>query len=1030
MKIKTFAFITVFLSAFLIISCKQDVYDIEKEHSFSEWTIETEPTCTSIGLKKRKCTGCGFEETETIPAKGHDWNEGIITTKATCTSAGVKTYTCSRCKEEKTEVIPANGHKWDSGFVTKQPKCTEAGIRTYTCLVCEEIKMESIKARGHSFDGIECKNCHEYSVKLSEIGKTYTDADGLNVTLNSFTYTNTDGYNNYSINYTLKNNIPSSEKGPGIFKIIYKTSSDTLESSYQTGFFNNLYYGNTLTRSYNWKLTADKTFVCLEYIADSQMSSYIFSSTPSDELLNWISYNDISDDENKLLSIELTPNITKKTNNDVTVNIKISNYSFLKMVKYTEGSQTLSYFESKGVPLESGDDTYSFTVTENGIYSVFVWDSDGRRETKEIVIDNIDKEPPVEVSNLQTKYDYDTKTITVLWQNPTDDDFDYVNLSCSREGNSLVSDEHIMNNIYSIYNVEVNSGEYVFTLHTVDRVGNSSTISETRIIPTTFASVESIELSRYHLAYNDSDQTITAIAKIKNINLIDDDTLVKFQIKDSDGSVTNTIATVDKSLGTATTMITVPTKTSNSDYVGSTFTVLCKIGDEPADSTYTARFNVSSAASLRNVEQYLNNSFTTDNIQIPLNTVNSNSKEIIRISGYNLDLAKINIQLFDSTGTAYYSEPIVVDTNSISWTATNGENYQITDKEISIPIIDDLYSVKILIDGIVQNNYSRQLQIYDVPKFTNFDIPRVSVTKAGNAVTAKITGKNFDTPDVDFGNFTAICSANSSVVFTSSFVKESDNVLYATFTIPDAVGEYEITVKYGSNSIKGTLKVQDFSNYSVGDVLLNDGTIIPYVDNLTFTDEQKEKAVGILYGFDEYGIPMGYVGIYNSGDKGFKWAIGGTVGHDTMLESIVSDIVDFETLRFTGDFDGGDNWDYICSIDPVGVSNAATNYPAFNYVNNYAIEAKLSGSYAKGWYMPSLIELFNISKNMEILNSVLQILDGVQLFKNEYYWSSSQYPNTYDCAWAVYFPYLGGFYNGSKGANYAGPIKVCVVRPF
>lgn len=56
---------------------------------------------------------------------------------------------------------------------------------------------------------------------------------------------------------------------------------------------------------------------------------------------------------------------------------------------------------------------------------------------------------------------------------------------------------------------------------------------------------------------------------------------------------------------------------------------------------------------------------------------------------------------------------------------------------------------------------------------------------------------------------------------------------------------------------------------------------------------------------------------------------------------------------FTGDTDGSDNWAYICSKDSTGTADAKTNYPAFNWVNNYATTYGLTGTYAEGWYMPS-----------------------------------------------------------------------------
>ena len=54
-------------------------------HSFGEWTVTTEPTCTEEGSKERVCE-CGEKETEVIPALGHDFVNGE----------------CSRCDETLT----------------------------------------------------------------------------------------------------------------------------------------------------------------------------------------------------------------------------------------------------------------------------------------------------------------------------------------------------------------------------------------------------------------------------------------------------------------------------------------------------------------------------------------------------------------------------------------------------------------------------------------------------------------------------------------------------------------------------------------------------------------------------------------------------------------------------------------------------------------------------------------------------------------------------------------------------------------
>lgn len=510
------------------------------------------------------------------------------------------------------------------------------------------------------------------------------------------------------------------------------------------------------------------------------------------------------------------------------------------------------------------------------------------------------------------------------------------------------------------------------------------------------------------MAYNDADQTVTVVARLMNAEQIEEGTVVKIQTKDPSGNMTTTVATLDKAAGTATATITAPSTSSNSDYRDRTYTVLCKIGNDETDTTHTARFTVSAGSSLFSVFHSLNRSeYTSAKVQIPLNNVTASTRYYVRIEGSNLDLTAPYIQLYDSTGAAYYTEPVAVDTSAVRWTATSGENPQTIDTEIPVPMANDTYTVGVLFGDAVVTSRTRTLQVYDVPNFTSFTIPQVEFTEVGNTVTATIIGKNFDTPDVVLSNFTATCAGKPSIVASTSFTRTSDTLLTATFTIPGTVGEYDITVRYGTNLITGTLKV--VSAYSVGDVLLSDGTIVRYdADNLTFTSEQKSKAVGVLYGLDEYGIPRGWLGIYNSyggtNSGEYRWAPSGTTGYNTKFSDIVctpsnagSGVAD--TATFKGDTDGSDNWAYICSVDPAGTADAATNYPAFNYVNNYATTFGLTGEYADGWYMPSIAELCYIYRSKTVLNAVLNAVGGIHLC--DFYWSSSQNGYYYYEAWDV-----------------------------
>ena len=90
-------------------------------HSFGEWEVVTEPTCTEEGLRERVCA-CGEKESEEIKALGHDY-KGEVTIEPLCTADGEITYLCPRCGDGYTETLEALGHDYVKGVCAR---CGEA----------------------------------------------------------------------------------------------------------------------------------------------------------------------------------------------------------------------------------------------------------------------------------------------------------------------------------------------------------------------------------------------------------------------------------------------------------------------------------------------------------------------------------------------------------------------------------------------------------------------------------------------------------------------------------------------------------------------------------------------------------------------------------------------------------------------------------------------------------------------------------------------------------------------------------------
>ena len=347
-------------------------------------------------------------------------------------------------------------------------------------------------------------------------------------------------------------------------------------------------------------------------------------------------------------------------------------------------------------------------------------------------------------------------------------------------------------------------------------------------------------------------------------------------------------------------------------------------------------------------------------------------------------------------------------------------------------------------DGYLDGSYKDNVfRVCCVRAFSNVAVTGLSLDKttaqtvtvgSSTSFTATVAPDNATDKTVKWSasgtGITLYCDSACRTAITTD-TATSRLTVYAKGT---AAGNATVTVTSNADSTKTASCAVKVQPPQVGDVLLSDGTIVPYDANRTFTEDQKTKAVGVLY-TDASGAPAGWLALHNSAagtnSGNYKWATIDTTGYSTNFTDIQctpspSGSGAASTATFTGDTDGSDNWAKICSQDSTASENAAENYPAFDYVNKYATTFSLTGTYAAGWYMPSIAELAYIYRNQTTLNTVLEALGGTQLASG-YYWSSSPSQNNgnYGYAWEL------DFLNG-KLDNYNKNVKnkVCCVRAF
>ena len=714
-----------------------------------------------------------------------------------------------------------------------------------------------------------------------------------------------------------------------------------------------------------------------------------------------------------VMTITLTQNPTKETKTNGSVTVTVASSTSIKEAKWVKGVHSANDIFASGTAV-SGN---SFPVNESGIYSVAVLDNEGRRGVETIEIKNIDKTPPAPVSSLTVSYSSSSKKITVNWQNPPDSDFAGLTLSWKKGTGSETPVELTKDKTsYEISDIAPDDSTYTITVSAKDEVGNESGAASLTVIASLNPSLTGIELSRAHLAYNASNLTITATLSGSNFNLIasNSDPTVKAGIFDSEGNLQGSLqsATVDALNNKATITLTAPSlSASDVTAEGTVYTVKVKLCGTYQSVTET--FVISKEARLTAQPEL---SVT----QIAASEVTSSTTTKITLKGINLDIAgSITVQLYDSNGVAYGSA-VPIDTSH------TGRELTTLTVDIPIPSDEGVFTAKVLFGGVIQTSYyegysynsentvtNPTIQVYGSPKFTLFKIPNAGISKEDTTVTAVVKGANFKAPGVSETDFSVSCAEKPQITNSSAITIIDDATLKVSFTIPGTANDYTITVKYRAASKTGTFSVKDYTAYTVGKIVRADNT---FVDKDSYTAiDSSNPPVAIICGTNGYGAALGIA--LHTGSS-LVWAKNGSTGYNTKFEGIICTPSQTgsgaaETATFTGDSDGSDNWEYIKHQDPAGAADAATNYPAFHWVNQYNTQyaAQLGGTNF-AWYMPSLAELCEVYKNRDAINASLKAIHDIlpdgstyadESLVESYYWSSSQDSYFNSIAWYVYF---------------------------
>lgn len=141
---------------------KEEVFIPKLGHEWNtEYTIDTDSSCTEEGRRTIYCSRCGDAKPGTtgpVPLKDHQWNEELtVEQPATCTEEGRGSIHCSVCgavRDGSETTIPA-GHSFGEWTDVKAPTELAGGLRQRSCAVCGFTESEETAALAPSLKAVK-----------------------------------------------------------------------------------------------------------------------------------------------------------------------------------------------------------------------------------------------------------------------------------------------------------------------------------------------------------------------------------------------------------------------------------------------------------------------------------------------------------------------------------------------------------------------------------------------------------------------------------------------------------------------------------------------------------------------------------------------------------------------------------------------------------------------------------------------------------------------------------------------------------
>ena len=275
------------------------------------------------------------------------------------------------------------------------------------------------------------------------------------------------------------------------------------------------------------------------------------------------------------------------------------------------------------------------------------------------------------------------------------------------------------------------------------------------------------------------------------------------------------------------------------------------------------------------------------------------------------------------------------------------------------------------------------ITIYDPSGKLGFTLDKTSILGSG---TVKVTAVDPTNGDAAIAS-SELSGWSISAYYGTDAIKTVTTNQYE-FTTAYPVGSYTLNV---SVTYKGTTYSDAFTvtkSYAgskapgaalaVGDIVFADGSATPYSSGLTLTADQKSAAIAVIFYKGTSSDPLGArtlgVGL-KIGTNKYWCTTSGLSQNKNVTDIQCTASGSAGNYSFTGDIDGSDNLAQIGEfLTSITVANDTTNsgrYTAFWYAKDYKnYLTNIKGtSYESGWWLPSIAELYQVYKNVSVVNS-------------------------------------------------------------